>query len=121
MPSGRAAHIYMACGTMEIQEYKVRASAPVEIGWGDAQNGGTPVTTKRPYGTRTRNRKLHTVMMTNDDLIRHDRLRQLRLAIDALTARRWTDSEWIGWLRHNLGEIADSSSLDDDDDSPQGR
>ncbi len=64
------------------------------------------MTTRRPYATRTRNRRLRVMTMTNDDLIRDERLRALRLAIDAITARRWTDSEWIGWLRHNLHEVA---------------
>jgi hypothetical protein len=66
------------------------------------------MTAKRP-ASRPRQRR---ITMTDDDLLRDDRLRALRLAIDNISTRRWTDDEWIGWLRHELKETIDKLSTD---------
>ena len=63
------------------------------------------MTAKRP-STRTRTR---SVTMTDSDILRDDRLRELRQAVDAITSRRWTDDEWIGWLRHELKRSLEQS------------
>jgi hypothetical protein len=69
-----------------------------EIGRGVCP-GKVPIVTARNYRKRLHYRQLSHVTMTDDDVLKFDRIRALRQATERLTRRQMTDDEWYDICR----------------------
>ena len=60
---------------------------------------------ERNYRRTPAKRQLRSMAMTEDDIERDRKLRDLRTAIDHITTRKWTDAEWEGWLQKQINYL----------------